>query len=652
MSADRQDKRWLAMRLPPGIRVADLFRLAVAIGVVQAAFWVVLNPVLFTRGHAPHTEYELGGWQAASLISPDAAGLAEAKFTAIEGPGWYACCDPGYQAVRFWIDIPTPPADGLGLLPQIFADNFQVLVNGHVAIQRGRMELGRNTYHANDRRIEFISAGHVRPGRNQIDYIMVRDAMPYFDLGKPIVGPWGEIENAYALQAFMLGPFLVICIVAGFVLAGFALVLVLQSENKGFALAVFLLILSWTLKAHYYSWSEPPFGGNVRLLYYFCVTSALPVAWLHFADRWTERSIAWLGPACLAALAVMSGFFAYALWFMPTGEGFDLASEALNILGSVFMGLTVLRLLWHMFRHGDQRHWEVAIFCLIALLAVLEFANEFFWQQTTGYLSRTAPFLILALVVAFFARSVRLFRSADQINQVLAGRLAQREAELSEAHARERDLVRFQAHADERQRILRDMHDGLGSQLMSMLLAARRGEVKPDRLAEGLQSVIDEMRLIIASMDSVGESLFAALSLFRDRMTPRIDAAGFTLEWDDRYRSDFPEYGPRPTLQVFRILQEAVTNALKHSGGDRVHVLIEPSHAAAGGVRITVSDNGLAARGAQAVLTGTGRGLANMQTRAAAIGARISITHSSEGVAVTLDLPPGDTSPGPRRIAA
>jgi signal transduction histidine kinase len=281
---------------------------------------------------------------------------------------------------------------------------------------------------------------------------------------------------------------------------------------------------------------------------------------------------------------------------------------------------------------------------------VLEFANEFFWQQTTGYLSRTAPFLILALVVAFFARSVRLFRSADQINQVLAGRLAQREAELSEAHARERDLVRFQAHADERQRILRDMHDGLGSQLMSMLLAARRGEVKPDRLAEGLQSVIDEMRLIIASMDSVGESLFAALSLFRDRMTPRIDAAGFTLEWDDRYRSDFPEYGPRPTLQVFRILQEAVTNALKHSGGDRVHVLIEPSPAA--GVRITVSDNGLAARGAQAVLTGTGRGLANMQTRAAAIGARISVTHSSEGVAVTLDLPPGDTSPGPRRIAA
>jgi signal transduction histidine kinase len=256
------------------------------------------------------------------------------------------------------------------------------------------------------------------------------------------------------------------------------------------------------------------------------------------------------------------------------------------------------------------------------------------------------PLLILAMTVAVFARSIRLFRSADQINQVLSDRLKVREAELEAAHGRERDLVRQQAHGEERQRILRDMHDGLGSQLMSMLLAARRGEAPPQQVAEGLQSVIDEMRLMIASMDSVGESLFAALALFRDRMSQRVGAAGFSLEWVNTYGADFPEYGPRPTLQVFRILQEAVTNALKHSGGNRIRVAIEPRPAGAGGVRIAISDNGRASGAGAPTLAGEGRGLTNMRTRAAAIGASLSIERAAEGVSVVLDLPdPAAVSP-------
>lgn len=48
-------------------------------------------------------------------------------------------------------------------------------------------------------------------------------------------------------------------------------------------------------------------------------------------------------------------------------------------------------------------------------------------------------------------------------------------------------------------------------------------------MAEGLQSVIDEMRLMVDSMDSVGESLEAALATFRARIQPRVEAAGFAF---------------------------------------------------------------------------------------------------------------------------
>ncbi len=235
-------------------------------------------------------------------------------------------------------------------------------------------------------------------------------------------------------------------------------------------------------------------------------------------------------------------------------------------------------------------------------------------------------------------RSVRVFRSADEVDEVLPARLVAREPDLRAAHARERDLVRRQAHDEERQRILRDMHDGLGSQLMSMLLAARRGHAPADQIADGLQTVVDEMRLIIASMDSVGESLFAALSLFRDRMSQRVAAAGVKLEWINDYGPDFPRYGPRATLQVFRILQEAVANALKHSGGDVICISIKGQPATPVGVRIVIADNGNG--GASLSTAAGGRGLANMRARATSIGAGLSIARSEVGgVEVVLDLP-------------
>ena len=170
---------------------------------------------------------------------------------------------------------------------------------------------------------------------------------------------------------------------------------------------------------------------------------------------------------------------------------------------------------------------------------------------------------------------------------------------------------------------------------MSMLLAARRGEAKPEAVADGLQSVVDEMRLMVDSMDSVGESLLAALTLFRDRVVPRVEAAGFQFDWKNGFGDEFPDYGPRPTLQIFRILQEAVVNAMKHSGGKVISVVVASQPANPRLPRISVIDNGTGiADGA-----GRGRGLSNMRSRAKSFGATIDWVATGRGTEVVLDLP-------------
>ena len=180
---------------------------------------------------------------------------------------------------------------------------------------------------------------------------------------------------------------------------------------------------------------------------------------------------------------------------------------------------------------------------------------------------------------------------------------------------------------------MRDLHDGLGSQLMTMMLSARLGEADPPRVAEGLQSVIDEMRLMVDSMDSVGESLEAALATFRARIQPRVEAAGFVFRWSQPEALAAPYLGPRGVLQVFRIMQEAVTNALKHSGGTEISVEIAPHGDSS--VEIAVADNG----SGHAADADAGRGFANMRSRAQAVGAHYALkAMPGKGTCVSLTL--------------
>jgi signal transduction histidine kinase len=221
-------------------------------------------------------------------------------------------------------------------------------------------------------------------------------------------------------------------------------------------------------------------------------------------------------------------------------------------------------------------------------------------------------------------------------NATLERKLDERETQLREVYASREKILAEQVTVDERQRIMRDMHDGLGSQLMSMLLSARRGEAKPAAVAEGLQSVIDEMRLMIDSMDSVGESLGSAFAVFRERIAARIEAAGMTLAWQSSFVGPLPDYPPRDVLQVFRIMQEAVTNALKHSGGSELTVAVTPCPDPQYALRIAIADNG-AGLGKP---NPRGKGLESMAARAEGIGGRVEIATSAAGVTVLLDLPP------------
>lgn len=601
---------------------------------IQLAFWLVIQPLSGAdRGSLP-VQTEIVGTSIARLDTPSFAAAAIAAHKPIDLPFTH-CCDTAIFSVKMQFRLDTVPAEGLGLISTLQVDNYRLAVNGSTLFAEGSLTPGRVTYDGQRTFLTRIPAGVLRTGNNELHYITVRDGFPYTDILPPLIADYDALDAYSATRLYMIRDFYIPCAAVLGMLGLLAAIMTFRSDDWRFAAWLSALCAGFVAYMVYTLWLTPPLDGAGRMVAFFAIYTFVPTALLCFIDSWTGAPVRGLQAGAMAIYAGLLAVIAWHVYAVPMPEGYD---RPATMWVWYLMGFAVLaagRLVWHFGRQRETRWIESAMLTVLTTALVLDALSQWFpeWRLREGNLLNAAPFLLLAMTAAFLARNFRLFQSQGALNAMLQAKVTLREAELVEAAVRERALVRAQAHDEERRRIMRDLHDGLGSQLMTMMLTARLGEADPPKVAEGLQGVIDEMRLMVDSMDSVGESLESALATFRARIQPRVEAAGFAFHWRQDETLPAPDLGPRDVLQVFRIMQEAVTNALRHSGGSAIAV--EVAAAGADGVAITIADNGKG--GAQS--GEAGRGLANMKNRARALGADYALTSTSgEGTRVTLTL--------------
>jgi signal transduction histidine kinase len=248
------------------------------------------------------------------------------------------------------------------------------------------------------------------------------------------------------------------------------------------------------------------------------------------------------------------------------------------------------------------------------------------------YLAHYSGLLIFFVVaLQMNTRFAESLASYEALSRELERRVADKELALQAYYARETEVARAAAALEERRRIMQDMHDGVGAHLVSALRAAEHGAPAPGRVPALLRECLDDMRLAIDALDA-DDDLLAVLGNLRQRMAPRFAAAGIELLWrvDAALAGTLP---PRTTLQVLRIVQEALANALKHSGARKVGV--EVRALPGGTLELAVSDDG---RGFDPQRASGGRGLANMRMRAERIGSDLEVGSSPAGSAVRLRL--------------
>jgi signal transduction histidine kinase len=246
-----------------------------------------------------------------------------------------------------------------------------------------------------------------------------------------------------------------------------------------------------------------------------------------------------------------------------------------------------------------------------------------------------ALFLFGSFLYAVLRRYTGAIADVERINASLEDRLAARTRELQASHERLRVVEREQTLAAERQRLMRDMHDGLGSSLMSSLVLVEQGRLEPADVARVLRECIDDLKLTIDSLEPIGEDLVTLLATLRYRLGRRLEAAGLRLDWQVQELPRLPWLDALSALEVLRMLQEALTNVVKHSGARSVVI----STAAAGNeVYVRLVDDGRGFDVARTRRESAGRGLLNFERRAAKLGGRVAIESSPGGTRFELTL--------------
>lgn len=197
------------------------------------------------------------------------------------------------------------------------------------------------------------------------------------------------------------------------------------------------------------------------------------------------------------------------------------------------------------------------------------------------------------------------------------------------------------AREDERGRLMRDLHDGLSGHLVSIIALSQAQAANPGAIERAARSALDDLRLVVNSLDLDDSDLILALAGLRERLEPQLRRLGVELDWSMEKLPQVTGVTPGNALSILRILQEAITNALKH--GEPSHISVHGAEREDGAailvIRNAARETGAPGAAPDSAPTGRGHGLRNMALRAQQLGGDIDFERKDGYATLTLALP-------------
>lgn len=541
---------------------------------------------------------------------------------------------------RFDFEVSRLPNRSLALYAPRISDRARIYVNGSM-IDRSFLEVDRVEHSWNHPLWSVIPPIALEPGRNELLIGLDSPFTGSISMSRLQIGTPGALRDRFDASFFLrVGtPQAGAWMLGGLALFSLGVWAVRPAETLHLLLGLGAAVFSFRL-LHYFV-TVPPISPEI---FWWLTTISLPWAMVFlflFAFHYYGIQRRWL-TRLLVVVAV-----ATSLLVMP-GIGYSAYEAAPWIfLGLIpLAGFTAALLLQRAWRDREAPPVLLAVGYLATVVAGahdLLVMLHLISVERAYIMPIGAVLMFLSFTLALGARYVQSLREFEVMNETLEARVQERQRALEESFQRLEAMGREQVLSDERQRLMREIHDGIGADLVATLAAVESAESRDSTAARALRHAIADLKLTVDSLEPIEGDLPSLLGNLRYRLTPQLREAGIAVEWEVSELPPLDWLRAPQALHVLRIVQEALSNVIQHAGADCVRLSTqahidetdEPVQ-----VEIRIADNGrgfVLAAGSQPY---GGKGLDNMRYRAEALGGRLRVhSHPGAGTDVCIELP-------------
>lgn len=491
-------------------------------------------------------------------------------------------------------------------------------------------------------RLFSLPAGLLRDRDNQLDLRLRGRPAPEITsvrrapmVSAVSVGPQQALAESHAQAEFWQTMAVRIADVKLALLGAFMLLLAAANRRAPHLAWFGATALLWAAALAPAWWNTVPLtSAALELLMASLVAPATATALL-FLAAFVGRSVPARAVQVLLAQCVL---LPLSLWLLPADARADAAAAwrvwlALELAAGLVLFIRAC---------ADERRRDATILLGIVGLGGLAWLAEAI-AMPEGLRGATAwawiaasPFGVAVVLTAVGAWLLHLFNqalvSAEATRHSLETRVREITAEIERNFAQLSEMRVEQMTQQERKRIAADLHDDLGAKLLTIVHTCDN-----ERIAALGREALDDMRLSVRGLNGKPMRLVDAMADWRAETVQRLGQTNIQVEWQSPQEEVDHLLPARAFVQTTRILREAVSNIIKHSGASRCQVVCFTGDGEYG---LVVEDNGRGIPIDFDTHRDRGHGLASMKNRAKQLRGQCLVeSGAGRGTVIRLTLP-------------